>query len=551
VEDSQTTNADDLESIPTDEGQESQVHATSESTDKKAGSGTEVSSQHNEPKNAQQAIFPQANGGGRVNSMPPRYEDIEHNAEKSQLQAEKFVDGDGRTQGPPTFGLGALQHRAKMHRKRMELIPRLRDKRSRIVGLRLRLHELRVSLRQERYSLSVRDAQWVQEMRFTFVGNKAPALDHLSEFERLQELRNSLQPQEDDYDRLEDQLNREEYELGELESKLYPLNVGAQISTLADDELANFDRRFEPTDSSLSTHSGPIETSSQVNRYLTRKGDVHLLQERLDELRIERAQIVDEELVRARVGRSLDDYSRAFLLEFDNRHSELQRELAAAEDDVAKLRMALIDRDDFIISADQFDEVQPEKSDLNSLDVTARNSLLTTDEVLSSSEYDPTEQEPLLLSGTEEPGPVFSESAIQGTKSVDNKASYINQWLLHRMRRSLREVRRFKSTLELKNLNLDQSRLTDLVLESWFKDGSDVTFARARKMAAESRNLSIQTTQGLLGPRETKSESFASGLQETVAQAPKDRGATTQPSGNALAIQPFTILFPRVAHNPF
>jgi hypothetical protein len=267
---------------------------------------------------------------------------------------------------------------------------------------------------------------------------------------------------------------------------------------------------------------------------------MHVLEERLDELRMERAQIVEEELVRARVGRALDEYSRAFLLSFDMRHDELQRELAQTTEDVARLRVALLDTEDFVISPDQFDETRRDMSDEDSL-VT----IMPNDEILNPEEADSEEQEPLLLSGAEEPNPVFSESALHGSKSVINKASYINLWLLHRLRISLPEVRRFKSTLDLKDLNLDQTQIKDMALRWWFNDGSAATFALARKKAVDSLNLSVLTTQGLPAPRGTKSESFASTLQDAPLQARNRKGPALRHSDNVSPVQLSPALFAR------
>jgi hypothetical protein len=378
-------------------------------------------------------------------------------------------------------------------------------------------------------------------MRVMFLGHETSAWSALlQDFEHLQEIRDSLQPREDDYDRLEDQVNREEYELGELESKLYPISVSAQVSTLADEELALFDGRFDHDESSLSIRSGPAETSSKVNQYLSRKGDMHLLEERLDELRMERAQIVEEELVRARVGRALDEYSRAFLVDFDMRHDELQRELAQTTEDVARLRAALPDTEDFVIYPDQFDETRRDTSDEDSLVTT-----MPHDEILNPIEAYSEGQEPLLLTGAEEPNPVFSGSALQGSKSVINKASYINLWLLHRLRISLLEVRRFKSTPDLEDLKLDQTQIKDMVLRWWFNDGSAATFALARKEAVASLNVSGLTTQGLPAPRGTKSESFALALQGALLQARNHKGPAPRHSDHVSPVQLSPALFAR------
>jgi hypothetical protein len=536
--------ADDAQSKSVDEGWTLQKQAKSEFDDKEISSAASVSKQYTGLDNPRQTMFPQANGHSHVDSMPPRYEDIEYNAVQVPSQGGKIVDTDGGTKRPTTSEPEALQHRSKLRRKLIETISKLKEKRDNILGLRLKLNELRTSLRQERESLSVRDAQLIQRMRVMFLGNELSTLSPLlKDFELLQEIRDSLQPREYDYDRLEDQVNREEYELGELESKLYPISVSAQISTLADEELAMFDGRFDHTESSLSTRSGPAENSPKVNKYLSRKGDMHVLEERLNELRMERAQLVEEEFVRAQVGRALDEYSQAFLLNFDIRHDELQRELAHTKEDVARLRMALLDKEDFIVSPDQFGETRQDMSGKDSLVTITSNPTHFTDEILNPEEADSEEQEPLLLTAIEEPNPVFSESALQGSKSVINKASYINLWLLHRLRISLPEVRRFRSTLELKDLNLDQTQIKDMVLKWWFNDGSAAAFALARKVGVESLNPSVLTTQGLPAPRGTRSESFASALQEAVLQARNHKGPVLRHSDDVSPVQPSTTLF--------
>lgn len=531
------------------EVQNSQNKVTSESNDEKYITENEVSKLCAEHDRTQQPTLLQTNAKTRVDSMPdsmpPRYEEIEHNAEKSQLEGDKFADTDDRTVDSPISQRKPLQNRAKLRRKRIETISKLKDKRNRVVDLRLRLHELRTSLRQQRDGLSVRDAQLIQGMRFVFLGHELTGRGPLhEEFERLQEARNSLQPLQDDYDKLEDEVNREEHDLGELESRLYPLDVSAQNSALDDEELAILDGRVEYAESSLSAHSGPADTSSKVNRYLSRKGDVQLLKERLDELRMERAQIVEEEYVRAQIGRALDDYSRGFLLNFDSRHDELQRELAEAEEDAARLKIALIDNEDFINSPDQFDDTQPEISDQDTPAATRQNSFDQTSEVLNSADSNLDAQEPLLLSGADVLSPMFSERATEGSKNVISKATYINQWLLHRLRRSLHEVHRFKSTLELQNLNLDRTQIKDMALELWFHDSSAEAFAMNRKKAAESLNFSVQTTQGLPLRRETKSETNAAGLQEAILQARnQQKGPALRHSGDSSPVQPFAPLF--------
>ena len=451
------------------------------------------------------------------------------------------MDQDGYARVAPVYEPHIHRGRVGARRKLIDTFAQLTDRRERILPLRLQLHDLRASLRSERTALNSRDAQLIQRMRVLFSKEMTTEFNSLlDDFTALQEARDQLQPEEEDYNKLEDRLIREEWELQEAELKIYG-GASGQISNLGDEELAILEETFEDTKSTLSTHSGPAGNSQQVNKYLSRKGDANIVRERLDDLRAERAELVEEEIRRARIGLTLDEHSRAFLTKFDANHEALQQELAQIEEDVLRLKQALVDHDEFFFSTDQFDGSAWEIVDVPTSGLTQRLSL-EADGGFDFADGDPSRNDPLLLPVLpveEDLKPVFSKSSTGVSKGLLGTANYINQWLLHRLQRSLQEVRRFMSIGDIQRLNLSQEQIKDLVLEWWFKDQSVDAFVNARKSVAQSANLSTQASPGLIRDRETKSDSQFPILRETVLHARRDKGPLLHLSDSALPVQVF------------
>jgi hypothetical protein len=419
---------------------------------------------------------------------------------------EEFMSGGLQDEGDPLIPVYSASPRRiepvnvrtaeKGRQKRIEAFQNLTEKRENIIALRLRVHEARSSLRHERETLNNRDAQIVQRLRAAIASNalakQAPLVDDL---EDLQRSRDSLQPKEDDYNRLEDQLNREEWELKETELRLYQPSGGAQITLLGDDDVGLFGATFNQTDTSsiISVHSGPVETSSQTKQYLSRKGDANLLREQIAELRAEKSQIVEDEIVRKRIGLVLDEESRSFLDNVDSRIETLLEDLANVEEDVSRLQEALTEKDVMFLS-NQFDSERWDISNPFATEDFSSDSPVVAAMESATTELDFWRQDPLLLP-IDDPKDDTSEAHPENGNSPP---SDINRWLLHRLRRSIPEVRRYKSTEELKHLRLDQERIKDLALEWWYKDESVTDFKSSRNIAALSIDLTAQPTSSYI-----------------------------------------------------
>jgi hypothetical protein len=423
------------------------------------------------------------------------------------------------------------RNREKARQKLIEAFRNLTEKRENVLGLRLRVQEARNSLRHDRETSSNRDAQLVQRLRAAIASNSlAEQTPLVDELEDLQKSRDSLSPKEDNYNRLEDQLNREEWELKEMELRLYQRDGSAQISLLGDDDdVGLFEGAFGETDSSssLSIHSGPVEDSPETKRYLSRRGDAILLREQIADMRAAKAQIIEDEAVRKRIGHALDEESQSFLDNFDSRLKPLLEDLANVEEDISRLQGALTEKRVAFLSSpfdgedwDAPTHYAPEAILSDFPSGPAAESASTEFEVLT--------RDPLLLPVDDREHALF-DSSDPATSNAISTPGYINRWLLHSLRRSIPEVRRYKSAEELKQLRLrfDQEQIKDFVLDWWYKDQSVADFRTARNTAALSLDLPLSPIPTHIYRVGARSEPAAPIVHDLLARAPPEVSPTT------------------------
>ena len=83
---------------------------------------------------------------------------------------------------------------------------------------------------------------------------------------------------------------------------------------------------------------------------------MRIVQERLQELRLERMHLAEEECVRARVGLPLDCDCIRFHETFDQRHEELRGQRAAMQEELNRMRGALATTSPVLFQSFQFNE---------------------------------------------------------------------------------------------------------------------------------------------------------------------------------------------------
>lgn len=424
----------------------------------------------------------------------------------------------------------------KDHRQRDRLdLKSLIDKRMAVLGTRMRVEESRNALRNIREDLMNMDARFTQDLRNLAARSANRELKILiNQNEAIQKVREELQLQESDYNVLEDGLNRAEWGMQEDENRVYKQLSNAEGREILD--YIGYSSEGDVVDrvSSGSAPSTPSSTFPIKQQKLSRMGDRELLVEQLQELRAERAYWVEQEIIRRRVDRVLDEEGQHFLRTFDTRHTTLLEDLRRVEVDLARLQESLDAHADVRYASTQFDgegEIlhtpsdEPDDPDLASKDPL----FLDSSKVVDKGD------------GSRPTSSVFSNVAVDANGESISTVSFINAWLLHILRRSVLEVRRYKTMKELQPLGLDRDRLAELVLEWWSKDGTVNLFPQARKYSARSESLTSkainqdQTTR----PRSDKVlldiHSFARRLESSHnLRAERGAGKTTYYGVNIL-----------------
>lgn len=385
-------------------------------------------------------------------------------------------------------------------RKYSPRLQQLIDKRLSLIGIRLRTRERRYSLRNERETLGDSDAQFSQEFRNIAAISTHPRLKALlTQYEEKQVHREELQLKETEYNLLEDELNRTEWEVREDESKFYRRLSRADHHFHGGDVDSFSGRSFESVASSSSTESLASIFSPNRQRWLSKIGDKSLLMEQLEDLRGERAYWVEEENTRRKVGLGLPEEGQLFLATFDTRHESFLDDLAQVEVDLARLQDGLLEQADLMYPSSQFDDKIP-TPDSSSLE--SKLEMMDTDDRNNATD------DPLFLRQDDSKSfPVFSNLALDPKEDSISTISYINAWLLHILRRSAIEVRRFKTNEILRTLQLNREQVAQLVLEWWSKDVTVKMFPTARNYSARSVSIASIAQDGLSTNIATRSDS--------------------------------------------
>jgi hypothetical protein len=360
----------------------------------------------------------------------------------------------------------------------------LSEKREALLGQRVKVQESRNSARQKRSALAELNARILQDLqRRAAFGSSDRSIGSPELLVKLQDTLEELQVSEAELSATEDLLNRKEWELKEAEVVVYQSGDFGHANAFAEDSSSFIQELLMETASNSTLDAQPARTPLE-KQYLSRKGDADMLNEELDELRAHRAYLVEEERARRAMDMSLDAESQRFLENFDVRHNQLQQDLFYAEEDIFRLqRMLSNTHDDALYTANHFD--------LSRVD----------DDLLSDDRDAP---DPLLLN-IESPSPGFSNVPLDLDQSSLSTVDYINEWLLHRLRRSPLEILLFKS--ELQDVHLDSEQLKDLVLRTWPRDDMSKVYSEARGRSRRSFSYNARSHQPNLSLQAARSDS--------------------------------------------
>lgn len=440
-------------------------------------------------------------------------------------------------------------------------IRQLGEKRQGLLGMRVKAQEARNSIRLKRSALTELNARILQDIQRTAAlgisDGPTPSPELVLD---LQEALDDLQVGEAELNATEDLLNRKEWELKEAETELYQSRDFRQADSLTDDSTSFSEEEVVETLPNSTVSAQPVRPPLET-QYLSRKGDAQILKEQLLELRAKRAHFVEEERVRRSMGKTLDLEGQHFLKDFDTQHSQLEQDLFYAEEDIFKLQSMLDDERDIRYAASHFDLLPSDGDALNddallsedghlSDGASLSNDTPTTNDVPPSKgvplrdnaspsnvaslsmdvpvSNDGITTDPLLLS-KDAPSPSFSAVTQDSGQDRLSIVSYINAWLLHRLRRSSLEILLFKSYL--RDMHLNGEQLRDLVLEWWPRDATGLNYFEDQRRLRGS--FSFNATSGLsnLSTQSVRSDSFVADIHRLEQRSQHG----TQPSARNLS----------------
>ena len=370
-------------------------------------------------------------------------------------------------------------------------------------SLRSQIHEMRSNLRQLQRAKSDADDILIKRMNVQGL-NLIHGLDNYSEGQKtLQELlddcqiaRDAYGPLEDDCNRLEDQLSAQEFELNRLEEHFYrrPLeetNLLEQPLTAAE---INDPQLYS---SSADEEDEEDELHPLVSQYLSKQGDLDLLQERLEDLLGDKRELEEQRETRRKMGMILDPDSQLWLENAPSDEDDLRRRIQILQKDVEMMKQdclskGLIDEDgepiDFETQEQRSFDNEEEMSPLDQKSEYVKYPLLLPLPSIKPIRYflhyeprpdkksDPTTiinpnmQLPNLYHPLKHPDRSAMYNLLSNLEKW-NPPARINEWILHRLRESPLDVNCLARTFQAYFGDItDWWQLA--VLQLWFDDAT-------------------------------------------------------------------------------
>ncbi|KOS43907.1 hypothetical protein ACN38_g5194 [Penicillium nordicum] len=336
-----------------------------------------------------------------------------------------------------------------------ELIVQVLNAHEDVLAKRYQIREMRHMLRQKRDEED--DVRLVLQSKLNLitaenVHEDVAAINHT--INDLQVATASYFVLENEYHRQEDELAQLEYHYnGHLERLQtifkYQRGLLAQLEPITSDT--------ESSSAEFSSDDGE-ETLPQAADYFSMVDEARILMERLSELETEYLFLVDQRELRERVGIPLDRAALNFLLSYQDERTKIETELALARHKVDSHPEHTNRSVQITEEEDNKDEEEEEEEEV-------------MQHFMPEKPEDQTYNDPLHSSEFEDSSPFFASAHSQAV----NKGSFVNRWLLHRLRHSRVEIMRFKSTPELVDLGSKgwgSDNISQMAMMLWFQEGA-------------------------------------------------------------------------------
>ncbi|KXG48437.1 uncharacterized protein PGRI_023070 [Penicillium griseofulvum] len=311
---------------------------------------------------------------------------------------------------------------------------------------RYRIREMRHILRQKRDEeddMRVALRSKLNLITAEHVHEDISAINHT--INDLQAVTSSYFILENEYQRQEEILAQLEYDYDRRLESLHTIfkNQGGSLAHL---QPVNSDPESSSADY---TSDYGDQVVPQVADYLSMIGEARILAERLSQLETEYLVLVDQRELRERVGIPLDSAALNFLLRYEDEKNKIETELKITRHHI---------------------ESHPEHSN-RSAQMEEENEEKMRQNFMLNILEDQTYNDPLHSSEFEDSSPFFASAHPHPI----NKGTFVNRWLLHRLRHSRVEIMRFKSApelIDLDNKGWGSDNISKMAMMLWFQDGA-------------------------------------------------------------------------------
>lgn len=344
---------------------------------------------------------------------------------------------------------------------------------------RSQVRELRQALKHKREEESNLRTALMKKLNALFAQQDPSMAEPLvRDYEALQLITEAYLDLENNYHDAEDQLEQEEYRLGKSMERFAGSSFDSPFRDPSDPtQFTLDDYPHDDDDVSSSVASVTQDLPQGVVEYLSRVGDVRLLQEHLLDLDSQWLTITDKQKQRSPLHLPLDDESLEFLRMYDEERRKTWCNLNHAQLDVNQLR-SICEENGLLKDEHTMD-----------LDILCPLGL-----------GDATRQidDPLKLS-VDDGSSYFFEPQ---TTTQLNSTRFINKWILHQLRNSSIEIRRLKSRPELQPLRdrgFNDASISRWALREWFSD--DVGLSPPPPSTLPPDEDHIATTDSVRAPK--------------------------------------------------
>jgi hypothetical protein len=317
----------------------------------------------------------------------------------------------------------------------------------------------------------------VREMRIQQSGGNCEGILVLEEhYSRLQDARDIYGTLEEYYNSLEEQLDREEYEVIQLEEKLADDDSALQ-SPFDDSDASSFDSSESESDGFAVVEN---DENALYDEYMSRQGDANMVREDIAELRFTYKKLQEVRASWQKVGRELSREDQAIWDNFLTKEAALYEKLQGIEAEVKRLRTECAQAG--LLGEGEESEAQNEDVDILN---NSKESLM--------SEY---ERFPLLLEQPNEEK--VDEKTVSLISEFDprDRGDRIARWLLHKLRSSCGEVE-LLARISASDHGLEPFTTTgkwqEEVLDFWFLD-STILSPSAYQVQATVNKFDIPTS---------------------------------------------------------